>query len=287
MQPSLLLSSGEFAQMCNVSRELLIHYDKIGLLKPKEVAENGYRYYSLKQLYLFEVIRFFADAGMSTKEIKEYLDGRTTDLFLSSVQTNINRMQRQRDILDARIGMMEKMRYITQRALSFPKDKPNLAYWDEIYFLTTDVERERTKQVYAQAMSTHSDFCRNTAGMATFPLGRIVDIPDPEHPEDYYYTKLLTWISPTKSYGRFESRILRKPKGNYAVILHQGGTSTVERSYERLLAFVKHEGFKMVGPLYEMDMNSYLMSESSEDYLLHISVLVDVEDAFKSSPFPF
>ena len=48
MQTSLLISSGEFARMCNVSRELLIHYDKIGLLKPKEVRENGYRYYSLQ-----------------------------------------------------------------------------------------------------------------------------------------------------------------------------------------------------------------------------------------------
>ena len=35
----------------------------------------------------------------------------------------------------------------------------------------------------------------------------------------------------------------------------------------------------MQGPLYELDMNSYLMSDSAEDYLLHISVLVNVEDA--------
>ena len=33
MQPpsTLLLSTGEFARMCNVSKELLIHYDKVGL----------------------------------------------------------------------------------------------------------------------------------------------------------------------------------------------------------------------------------------------------------------
>lgn len=286
MEPSLLLSTGEFAQMCNVSRELLIHYDKIGLLKPKEVADNGYRYYSLKQLYLFDVIRFFADAGMSTKEIKEYLDNRTTDLFLGSIQTNIDRMQRQRDILDARIGMMEKMRYITQRALSFPKEKPNLAYWDELCFLTTEVELERTKHAYAQAMSAHSDFCRNTAGMATFPLGRIVDVPDWKHPEKYYYTKLLTWISPPKNDTRFEGRILRKPKGNYAVILHRGGTSTIEQSYAKLFAFIEREGFQAMSPLYELDMNSYLMSESSEDYLVHLSILVDVDSVIKPTPFP-
>ena len=124
MQHSLLLSTGEFAQMCNVSRELLVHYDKIGLLKPKEVRGNGYRYYSLKQLYLFDVVRFFMDAGMSTKEIKEYLDNHTTQLFLDSIQASIDRMGQQRDILDARIGMMEKMRYLTQRAVTFPKEQP-------------------------------------------------------------------------------------------------------------------------------------------------------------------
>lgn len=277
MQQPMLLSSGEFAQMCNVSRELLIHYDKIGLLKPKEVRGNGYRYYSLKQLYLFDVIRFFVDAGMSTKEIKEYLDNRTTDLFLGSIQTNIDRMERQREILEARIGMMEKMRYITQRALSFPKDQPQLSYWDELCFLTTDVSRERTQQAYAKAMSEHSDFCRNTAGMATFPLGRVLDIPDLAKPEEFYYTKLITWITPPKNPCFSKERIMRKPKGNYAVILHRGGTNTVERSYAKLLNYIKQEQFQMLGLFHELDMNSYLMSESSEDYLLHISVLVDVQ----------
>lgn len=275
MRSPLLLSTGEFARMCNVSRELLVHYDKIGLLKPQEVAENGYRYYSLKQLYLFDVIRFFLDTGMTMKEVKEYLDNRTTDLFLETIQTNIENMRRQRDLLDARIGMMEKMRYLTQRSLLFPKDKPRLSYWDDIWFITTDVERERTQQTYAQAVSAHSDLCRNTAGVSKFPLGRIIDIPDPRKPQEYYYTKLITWVSPPNDPGALEGHIVHKPRGNYAVILHQGGTSTVERSYAKLLDYVKKEGFEMLGPIYELDMNSYLMSQSSEDYLLHISVLVN------------
>lgn len=72
MQPpsTLLLSTGEFARMCNVSKELLIHYDKVGLLKPKVIGKNGYRYYSLKQLYLMDAIRFFLDTGMSMKEVR-------------------------------------------------------------------------------------------------------------------------------------------------------------------------------------------------------------------------
>lgn len=261
--------------MCNVSRELLIHYDKIGLLKPKEVRDNGYRYYSLKQLYLFDVIRFFLDTGMSMKEIKEYLDNRSTELFLENAQDCIEKMERQRDVIDARIGMMEKMRYITQRALLFPKDKPRLSYWDEIWFITTEVKQERTQQAFAEAMSEHSDFCRAAAGVSKFPLGRVVDIPDRTKPEEYYYQRLVTWISPPESHLHLDGRIERKSRGNYAVVLHQGGTSTIARSYEKLFHFVKKEGFEMLGPIYELDMNSYIMSDSSEDYLIHISVLVD------------
>lgn len=278
MDSSMLLSSGEFAQMCNVSRELLIHYDKIGLLKPKEIKENGYRYYSLKQLYLYDAIRFLMDAGMTMKEVKDYLDNRTTEQFLDTAQGSIEKLQQQRDILDARIGMMEKMRYITQRALLFPKDKPRLSYWDELAFIVTDIEdpeKKRTQQIYAQAMSEHSEFCRTVAGVSKFPLGRMVDIPDKSKPEDYTYTKLMTWINPPDSIFKLGKRLERKPRGNYAVILHQGGTSTANQSYEKLFKYIQKEGFEILSPIYELDMNSYLMSESSDDYLLHISVLVD------------
>ena len=165
MQPpsTLLLCTGEFARMCNVSKELLIHYDKVGLLKPKVIGKNGYRYYSLKQLYLMDAIRFFLDTGMSMKEVKTYLDNRTTDLFLEATQAGIEKMKKQRDVLDARIGMIEKMRYITQRALLFPKDKPRLSFWDETWLITTDVKPERTQQAFAQAVSEHAEFCKSSA----------------------------------------------------------------------------------------------------------------------------
>lgn len=277
MTESLLLSTGEFARMCNVSRELLVHYDKIGLLKPQAVSENGYRYYSLRQLYLFDVIRFFIDTGMSTKEVRDYLENRSTDLFLSTIQDGIDALQRQRDLLDARIGMMEKMRYLTQRATSFPKGQVQLTFWDDVCLLATPVRsRERTQGAYAAAVSEHSDFCRNVAGTSKFPLGRIVDIPDADEPRRFYYTHLVTWISPPDRRMRpaLAGRLISKPKGTYAVILHQGGTSSAWRSYASLLGYLDKEGFTPQGPIYEMDMNSYLMSDSTDDYLLHISVRV-------------
>ena len=183
--------------MCNVSRELPhpLRQDRPAQTQGGQ-GERVPLLFAAGKLYLFDVIRFFSDTGMSMKEIKQYLDNRTTQLFLGCAQESIEKMERQRDVLDARISMMEKMRYITQRALTFPKDKPCLSYWDETWFAATDVPRERTQQAYAEAFSAHTDFCRNTIGVTGFPLGRIVDIPDLTRPDDFYYTKLLTVDQP-------------------------------------------------------------------------------------------
>jgi DNA-binding transcriptional MerR regulator len=274
MDDRVLLSSGEFSKVCHVSRELLIHYDKIGLLKPKVVQGNGYRYYSLEQLYLFDAIRFFVDTGMSTKEIKNYFDDRTTPLFLEKIQNNIKSMKQQRAIMDARIGMMEKMRYITHRALLFPKGEPRLSFWDELFMLVTDIPNT-SQEAYARAIGEHSDFCRNVAFVSKFPLGRIVDVPDRDNPADIIYRQLQTWVSEPEDLVSLGDRLAVRPKGNYAVILHQGGMQNIAESYVKLFEYIQTQGYVMRSPVYEIDMNSYIMSKSEDDYLIHISVLVD------------
>ena len=39
------LKTAAFAALCGVKKDTLLHYDRIGLLKPSRVGENGYRYY--------------------------------------------------------------------------------------------------------------------------------------------------------------------------------------------------------------------------------------------------
>ena len=63
-------STGEFAKLCNVNKKTLFHYDEIGLFKPEIVKENGYRYYSIYQLEIFDMIYTLRDLGVPLKEIK-------------------------------------------------------------------------------------------------------------------------------------------------------------------------------------------------------------------------
>ena len=63
MEHGTFLNVGEFARICHTTRETLLHYDRKGLLKPAYVAENGYRRYSMKQYFDFDLICLLKEGG--------------------------------------------------------------------------------------------------------------------------------------------------------------------------------------------------------------------------------
>lgn len=82
-KPKGYLTTGEFAKLCGVKKQTLFHYDQIGILKPELSGENGYKYYSYLQLETFSEISMLKELEMPLAEIKQYLNSRSPDSFLS------------------------------------------------------------------------------------------------------------------------------------------------------------------------------------------------------------
>lgn len=68
-------SIGEFARLSGTTRDSLIHYDNIGLLKPARVGENGYRYYVLMQVYQVKWIQYMQRLGLRLHDIQKTMGG--------------------------------------------------------------------------------------------------------------------------------------------------------------------------------------------------------------------
>ncbi|MZP31009.1 MerR family transcriptional regulator [Heliobacterium undosum] len=64
----------EVADLAQVSVRTLHHYDQIGLLKPAQATEAGYRLYTEDDLGRLQQILFFKELGFSLQEIREMLD---------------------------------------------------------------------------------------------------------------------------------------------------------------------------------------------------------------------
>lgn len=69
----------ELSQLTGITIRTLHHYDKIGLLKPAVIKENGYRYYDDDNLQRLQEILLFRELEFPLKAIDQILNHRSYD----------------------------------------------------------------------------------------------------------------------------------------------------------------------------------------------------------------
>ncbi|MBD5476734.1 MAG: MerR family transcriptional regulator [Lachnospiraceae bacterium] len=64
----------QVAELTGISIRTLQYYDEIGLLKPSELTQSGYRLYNDESLQKLQQILFFKELGFKLKDIREILE---------------------------------------------------------------------------------------------------------------------------------------------------------------------------------------------------------------------
>lgn len=96
--------TGQFAKLANVSERTIRYYDKIGLLKPSFVMENGYRQYSDLDLLKLQKILSLKHLGFSIEEIFPMVMDDTNlkesfELQIGLIEDKISHLQSLKDAL--------------------------------------------------------------------------------------------------------------------------------------------------------------------------------------------
>lgn len=96
--------TGQFAKLANVSERTIRYYDKIGLLKPSFVMENGYRQYSDLDLLKLQKILSLKHLGFSIEEIFPMVMDNTNlkesfELQIDLIEDKISHLQSLKDAL--------------------------------------------------------------------------------------------------------------------------------------------------------------------------------------------
>lgn len=86
----------EISNLFKISRETLLYYDKMNILKPNYVDEsNGYRYYNENSITQLSFILNLKESSFSLKEIKEYLEADQNIKSLSILEEKLNKIDEQ------------------------------------------------------------------------------------------------------------------------------------------------------------------------------------------------
>ena len=98
----------EVAELSGVSVRTLHHYDAIGLLKPTEITEAGYRLYDDRALKRLQSILLFRELQFPLKEIKGILDSPGFD-EKAAIRQQIEMLRMQKERLEGLIAFAESL----------------------------------------------------------------------------------------------------------------------------------------------------------------------------------
>ena len=140
-----MMTVAQVSKRTGVSVRTLHHYDQIGLLKPTEVTEAGYRLYddtALDKLYMILVYR---ELGLSLNEIGSILDAPDYDRN-RVLEHQIKLMQERVEKLQNRIALAKGMRMLGVKYMDFegfdPKKIDQYCQQAKVLYGKTDAYKE-------------------------------------------------------------------------------------------------------------------------------------------------
>ena len=80
---NVLFTIGQVTKMYHLRHDTLRYYDRIGLLKPTVKKENGYRYYTIRDIELLEFILLSRQLDIPIKKLKAILEKGNVEEYIN------------------------------------------------------------------------------------------------------------------------------------------------------------------------------------------------------------
>lgn len=172
--PKQYCTVGEFANLCNVSKQTLQYYDRLGVFSPEAVGDNGYRYYTFRQLDAFRILMALKTIDTPLKTIKDYLNHRSKDELLALLDAQQQKIQAEIAHLEQANQVIENKVAQVQYANAVDFDQLRLEYQPAERLVLSEPLVELDDQKYSQTIADHVRFCEKYHLNVGYPIGSII-----------------------------------------------------------------------------------------------------------------
>ena len=268
MTGSDFFTVSDFAKVSRTTKDTLLYYDKIGLLSPiSRDGNNNYRYYSIGQLAVVNMIRTLQALGMSLAEIKALRDQRTPEL-LGEVYTQL--MDRNNAIIDEAVRA-QKLLFSLRRAINSVSD---------IHEEDVTIQFQPAEAII---LGDLNDYSRGRdAYCALVSFYRVIREKFPDLDLNYPVWALFSeerikcgdWKWPDRYYFYNPEGRDRRPGAFYAIGYTRGSYGQSDALYRRMIDYINKHGFEICGDAYEeYPLNELCISDDAH-YLMRVMITV-------------
>ncbi len=260
----------EIAKLYGIGVDSLRYYERLGILKPRRDT-NGYRLYSLKEMYKLNMIRDLRRLNFSMEQIKAYLEGQTVDNTLhllrqeaDLVQEQLWELQAKAVLLEKRVATLEAARRVVPGVVARKTlpPRPCVLFTERI---TRDEEMDFVmKKLHRQHEDKIRDFGNQIFGAFLAMEELMAGTPN-------VYDGVFSVVEEADACD------FTLPGGDYLSLFYQGPYEQNRAVVQQLLAYAREAGLTLTGrpfELYEIDNRDTVRPE---EFLTEVQVGVREE----------
>ena len=259
-----MLKIGEFSKLSRVSIRMLRHYDDIGLLKPAETDDfTGYRYYREEQLFTIGRITSLKDMGFALADIikilESYDDKEKMDAFLSEKQKELSKLSQETEY---KLMLLETARKRLRKEQKMSFD------------VTVKTIPERYAATVHMVVPHYED-----EGMAWNMMGECKEPLIPADPcyaiaeflDDEFKEENVEIVVSMAVKGKYQDtehvKFKTLPAVKVASCIIKGNYDQMGEAYATVASWIKANGHKMNGPMFNIYHVSPAQTKNPEEYV--------------------
>ena len=267
MKTEHIFTITEFAKFARTTRDALLHYEEIGLLKPVTRGANKYRYYSHKQLATVNLIHTCQSLGMPLADIQNLLEHRTPALIyellerqIKAVDDRITESIRAKKLLSILKETIHAVQNVDETAISVQwLEKQAITLGDQNDYSGSRDDYDALDSFYQSCFYKYPDMDMNYSVWGTFAEDRI---------------KGGDWRWPDRYYFNDPDGPDERPAALYAVGYKRGGYGQSDDLYLRMLEYIETNGFAISGPAYEEYPLNEICVTDDKNYLMRVMITI-------------
>ncbi len=267
------LSTGEFAKLCNTTRDTLRHYHEIGLLIPQKNEENGYYFYSLAQVTSYYFISLFRQLDTPLSNIKECLISSDEDAYYDFCRDQLNSLVKMRSEINRKIVSLSNATMLMRHMRHAEGNTPHVfSFHEKTTYYITSIRSSRSAHAadIADDIRRHIETCSKRPEIYPFPISATIDRED--FFQGIYQYKQLCSSTSAKPNG---TDILQMPTTRVVGCSCKDSNTDISDIYRRLQHFIEEQKITVISDLFSMNLFNFMDTQAEHRYLKYLFFCIE------------
>lgn len=262
---------GEISKIYGIGRDSLMYYEEIGILKPFR-DKNGYRMYSISDIWRLNLIKELRSLNFSMKKIKEYLDDRNIETTNKILNEEINLIDEKiRELLNYRESINKRLDSINNVINESNINEINLVYINKRkgLKLNADIKKDEDVDFLIQKLQKEYEDRFNILGNNN--IGAVFNLEKINQGIFNEFKSVFCFLEDDEDIYN-----IVVDEGYYVILTYKGSYKNNKEYINKMLDFIntnKYEVIKEPIEIYKIDIHE---TGNVEEFITEIQIPVKI-----------